>query len=57
MPQVIDKRRGEWCVTINNRNCPHLIYPRSDIACDLLEKGKLDEDSYCCFENCPRKEW
>ena len=54
MPIIIDKRgNDEWTVSINSRNCPHIFFPRSDVACDLLEHGKKNEDSYCYRENCP----
>jgi len=53
MPTVIDKRRGRWRVIIDNEGCPFLYYPRSDIACSLLEKKN---DDYCTESNCPLKE-
>ena len=60
MPTVIDKRKGHWRIIIPETDCPYLTYPRSDIACRILEdkpeNNKLDADTYCYFENCPRKE-
>ena len=58
--RIIDKRKGNWRVIIGNANCPYLIYPRNDIACEILEdkpeNNKLGADTYCYFENCPKKE-
>jgi len=60
MPEIIDKRKEKWRVIIGNEKCPFLTYPRNDIACRILEdkpeNNKLGADTYCYFENCPRKE-
>lgn len=57
MPNIIDKRKTNWIVTINNEDCPFITYPRSDIACNLLENSiKADtQDTYCYEQNCPLK--
>jgi hypothetical protein len=50
---IIDKRKGTWRIVIESEDCPFLTYPRSDVACKILE-NKLDTgNTYCCFENCP----
>ena len=58
--KIIDKREGSWRVLISNQGCPHLTYPRSDIACNLLENkpenNTLEADTYCYFKNCPLKQ-
>ena len=58
--KIIDKREGMWQVIISHKECPFVTYPRTDIACSILEdrpEGRLlDTDTYCCFENCPKKE-
>jgi hypothetical protein len=63
MPEIIDKRKGKWRVIIGNEECPYIFYPRSDIACNILEdrviKGHIlnpNSPTYCSFEDCPRKE-
>ncbi len=53
---IIDKRKGIWFVNIQNKECPHLTYPRNDIACSLLEdKNPSPKDPYCYRENCPQE--
>jgi len=57
--KIIDKRKGNWRVLIGNEECPHLTYPRTDIACEILEDKVTSQnsiDTYCCFKDCPRKE-
>jgi hypothetical protein len=63
MPNIIDKRKENWRVIIAHTECPFVTYPRSDIACEILEKRKMeghwlnpDSSTYCCYENCPRRE-
>lgn len=63
LPTKVDKRKGHWRVIIPETDCPYLFYPRSDIACKILEdrkeKGHLlnpSSSTYCCIEDCPRKE-
>jgi len=60
MPKIIDKRNDDkWRVLIPNDMCPHLTYPRSDIACEILENRKEryeNTDGYCCLKSCPRRE-
>ena len=56
---IVDKRKGCWRIIIAHDECPFLTYPRCDIACSILEEKVTSEnkiDTYCCFENCPRKE-
>lgn len=57
---IINKRKGAWRVIIAHTECPFITYPRCDVACKILEdrpEGKLlNANTYCCFENCPRKE-
>ena len=57
---IIDKRVGRWNIAISSEDCPFLTYPRSDVACELLEgrpgSSKPGADTYCCLKNCPRKE-
>jgi len=58
--KINDKRKDNWRVIIGNEQCPFLTYPRSDVACSILEDRpgghKLDADIYCYYENCPRRE-
>jgi hypothetical protein len=64
MPKIIDKRiGGNWRVIIGNTECPFIFYPRSDIACKILEDRKEkghwlnpDSSTYCCYADCPFKE-
>ena len=54
--KVIDKRIGKWGIVISSEDCPFLTYPRSDVACDILEDRPLGTDTYCYFGNCPKRE-
>ena len=57
--KINDKRKGNWRIIIAHDECPFITYPRYDIACEILEARLNSEnkiDTYCCFENCPRKE-
>ena len=54
--KIIDKRKSEWFVKLENVYCPNLIYPRTDVACSILENKTMGfKDTYCCEENCPLK--
>jgi len=53
--KIIDKREEMWKVSISNKKCPYLTYPRTDIACSMLEDKvscKVLLDTYCCKSNC-----
>lgn len=52
---IVDKRNGSWQVIISYIDCPFVTYPRSDVACSLLENDN-QVDTYCCYENCPMKD-
>ncbi|KKL79178.1 hypothetical protein LCGC14_2017460 [marine sediment metagenome] len=57
--KITDKRKGKWRILVENEKCSFLIFPRTDIACRILEdkpeNNKLGSDTYCYCENCPIK--